>query len=96
MSRGLAEKAFRKARDDGARLKDLIAGAKSYAAHAAARGDPRFVKHPATWLNAHCWLDELGPPAEREKKRWEKRLEEERAREERERRKAAENSGGDS
>ena len=68
MSRGPAEKAFRKARDDGARLEDLIAGAKSYAAHAAAGGDPRFVKHPATWLNAHCWLDEPDPPPKREQK----------------------------
>ena len=58
--------------------------------HLANREDPRFVKHPATWLNAHCRLDEPDPQAKREKKWWEKRLEEERAREARERRRAAE------
>jgi hypothetical protein len=21
--------------------------------------DPQFIKHPATWLNAKCWLDEV-------------------------------------
>ena len=64
--------------------------------HLANRGDPRFVKHPATWLNAHCRLDEPDPQAKREKKWWEKRLEEERAREARERRRAAEKNDSSS
>lgn len=27
--------------------------------------DPRFTKHPATWLQGKCWLDEPGPAAAR-------------------------------
>ena len=73
----------------------MIAGAKRYAAYAAARGEPRFVKMPATWLNAHCWLDELEPVPQPERKWWQKRLEEERAREARERRETAEMDTGD-
>jgi hypothetical protein len=40
----------------------LIAGAKRYAIERAGE-DPKFTKHPATWLNAGCWEDEaLGTP----------------------------------
>lgn len=39
---------------------DLITGAARYAT--ARRGeDPKFTKHPATWLNAGCWADEPDP-----------------------------------
>ena len=54
VSRGPAEEAFEKARAGGASLEELIAGAKRYAAQAACRGSPRFVKYPATWLNQKC------------------------------------------
>ncbi|MBY8974645.1 helix-turn-helix domain-containing protein [Rhodobacteraceae bacterium NNCM2] len=52
-----AEKAYRKAIDEGALPSDLIAGAMRYAAERDGE-DPRFTKHPATWLNKGCWEDE--------------------------------------
>jgi hypothetical protein len=44
----------------------LIEGAKRYAGERAGQ-DPKFTKHPATWLNGGCWEDEPpnasgGPP----------------------------------
>lgn len=56
IARGAAERAFAKAIKI-AKLDDLIAGAKRYAA-TVADSEPRFVAHPATWLNAKRWLDE--------------------------------------
>ena len=50
-----------KARNGGASLEDLIAGAKRYAAHVAPRQDPRYTKNPSTWLNQKGWLDEYEP-----------------------------------
>jgi hypothetical protein len=40
-----------------ATVDELLAGAMRYAAE---RGlsDPRYTKHPATWLNGGCWADE--------------------------------------
>jgi hypothetical protein len=35
----------------------LLAGARRYAAEREGQ-DPQFTKHPATWLNGACWLDE--------------------------------------
>lgn len=37
--------------------KVIIAAAADYAASPAAR-DPKYVKYPATWLNAGCWEDD--------------------------------------
>lgn len=37
---------------------DLLAGVKRYA---AANNEPKFTKHPTTWLNAGCWADETQP-----------------------------------
>ena len=55
-ARGDAEKAWAKAMREGADASVLIAAAKRY------RDDPLVIrgygKHPATWLNAKCWLDE--------------------------------------
>jgi hypothetical protein len=43
---------------------ELIAGAERYARLCRADGrEPRFIKHPATWLNGGCWSDELDPPS---------------------------------
>lgn len=54
-ARGAAVRAFNKAVDK-ADPRALIAAARLY------RDDPQvrrgFGKHPATWLNAECWLDE--------------------------------------
>lgn len=57
---GDAEKAWAKALREGADPQALITAAKRY------RDDPLVLrgygKHPATWLNAKCWLDEVTPP----------------------------------
>lgn len=37
---------------------ELIAGAERYAESVAAV-DPKFIKHPTTWLRAGCWSDEF-------------------------------------
>jgi hypothetical protein len=49
-----AEKAFTKARAPAA---ELVAGAKRYAIEREGQ-DPKYTKHPATWLNGGGWLDE--------------------------------------
>jgi hypothetical protein len=59
-----AEKAFDKAleRTDA---ETLLAGARCYAGDRAGQ-DPKYTKHPTTWLNKDCWADETatanGPP----------------------------------
>ena len=53
IAKGNARKAFKAARKK-APLADLIAGIKKYA---SAASDPKYIKHPATWLNGECWLD---------------------------------------
>ena len=62
VSRGAAERAFGTALRGGASLETLIEGAKRYAGQVAGK-ESRFIKHPATWLNGKCWLDEPDPPA---------------------------------
>lgn len=39
----------------------IVAGAHRYARERAGQ-DASFTKHPATWLNGQCWLDEPSPP----------------------------------
>jgi hypothetical protein len=39
------------------RSEALIAGAQRYAVERREQ-DPKYTKHPATWLNAGCWQDE--------------------------------------
>jgi len=56
VSRGSAARAYAKARKS-ASLEDLIAGRDRYAVEVAGR-DKELIKHPATWLNGKCWLDE--------------------------------------
>jgi hypothetical protein len=58
-ARGAAVRAFNKAIKK-ADPRTLIAGARLYA-KATAGIDPRYIKHPATWLNQECWLDEPTP-----------------------------------
>ncbi len=50
-------KAIRKA-DQG----EIIRGAMRYAAERDGQ-DPRFTKHPATWLRGECWADDPAPAA---------------------------------
>jgi hypothetical protein len=56
VGRGDALKAFEKALKI-ATPEQLHAGALRYAA-ARENEDPTYTKHPATWLNKQCWLDE--------------------------------------
>lgn len=56
--RGQAVKAYRTARKK-ADAETLLAGAQHYAEQRTDE-DPKFTKHPATWLNGECWLDEAG------------------------------------
>jgi hypothetical protein len=53
-----ARKAFAKAVANGTAVETLIAGAQRYAAERKDQ-DPKYTKHPATWLNGGCWEDEL-------------------------------------
>ncbi len=39
----------------------IIAGAREYARQSEGT-ESRFIKHPTTWLNGACWLDETPPP----------------------------------
>jgi helix-turn-helix protein len=57
-----ARRAYEAVRRKGkATAEELLSGAMRYAAEKA-REDPKFTKHPATWLNGQCWLDESAPP----------------------------------
>jgi hypothetical protein len=51
VGKGAARKAYRHALTRASH-DEILAGAKRY------RPDPGFIKHPTTWLNADCWLDE--------------------------------------
>jgi hypothetical protein len=57
VAKGAAERAWAKAVKAGADPVDVLAGAARYGQDRAAQ-DPKFTKHPATWLNGRCWLDE--------------------------------------
>jgi hypothetical protein len=52
-----ARKAFAKAVENGTTVETLIAGAQRYAVKRQGQ-DPKYTKHPATWLNGGCWQDE--------------------------------------
>jgi hypothetical protein len=52
-----ARKAFAVAIKRGVDPEVMIAGAKRYAVERNEQ-DPKYTKHPATWLNAGCWEDE--------------------------------------
>ena len=52
-----ARKAFAKAVENGTDAEALIAGAQRYAVERQGQ-DPKYTKHPATWLNGGCWEDE--------------------------------------
>jgi phage replication O-like protein O len=57
-SRGVAEKAFAQLNPSEELLRDMLT---SLALQVASGGwvDPQFVPHPASWLNAKGWLDEV-------------------------------------
>lgn len=56
VAKGAALRAYRAALKN-ATPDELLAGIRRYAAEVAGR-DPQFTKHPATWLNGRCWLDD--------------------------------------
>jgi hypothetical protein len=55
-----AEKAWNRALAEGADPQVLIDCAALYAMERKMQ-DPKFTKHPATWLNQRCWEDEPDP-----------------------------------
>jgi len=58
VSKGTARKAYTRIIESKvATVEQLKLGAMRYAA-SVAKHDPKFIKHPATWLNGECWLDE--------------------------------------
>jgi hypothetical protein len=55
-AKGSAKKAFKNALNRTT-AEEILAGVKRYAAECIGR-EAQFIKMPATWLNADCWLDE--------------------------------------
>jgi uncharacterized protein YdaU (DUF1376 family) len=60
VGKGQAERAYRAARKE-ADAATLLAGMSRYAAQRDGQ-DVQFTKHPATWLNGKCWLDQPAKP----------------------------------
>ncbi len=58
--KGQARRAFKGARKK-ADAETLLAGIRRYASEVAGE-DSSFTKHPSTWLNGECWLDEPPKP----------------------------------
>lgn len=69
-----ARRAFVKAVKAGTPAADIIEGACRYAAATAAAGtETRYIAHPATWLNAGRWSDDMQDAAPVELTPWEKK-----------------------
>ena len=69
-----ARRAFVKAVNAGTPAADIVEGAHRYAAATAAAGtETRYVAHPATWLNAGRWSDDMQDAAPVELTPWEKK-----------------------
>lgn len=67
-----ARRAFVKAVKAGTNPADIVEGARRYAdATAAAGTETRYVAHPATWLNAGRWSDDMQDAAPIERTPWE-------------------------
>lgn len=60
IAKGAARRAWDKAVAAAGGTQAVIDGAARYAIEAR-RLEPRFVKHPATWLNGECWTDQPMP-----------------------------------
>lgn len=56
-SKAAAQKAWPRAVERAGGTAPIIAGMARYARERAGQ-DPRYTKHPSTWLNAACWEDE--------------------------------------
>lgn len=69
-----ARRAFVKAVKAGTPAADIVEGAHRYAAATAAAGtETRYVAHPATWLNAGRWSDDMQDAAPVELTPWQKK-----------------------
>ncbi|WP_455112792.1 helix-turn-helix domain-containing protein [Rothia mucilaginosa] len=69
-----ARRAFEKAVKAGTAPADIVEGARRYAAATAAAGtETRFIAHPATWLNAGRWNDDMEDAAPVELTPWQKK-----------------------
>lgn len=58
IAKGSAEGAWEKAIKSGVDPQQLIEAATRYGV-LSSRTDPRYISHPATWLNGKRWLDEV-------------------------------------
>lgn len=56
VAKGAAKRMYQKA-VKGAKPEEILCGAQRYASERAGN-DPKFTKHPATWLHGECWTDE--------------------------------------
>lgn len=69
-----ARRAFEKTVKAGIATADIVEGARRYAAATAAAGtETRFIAHPATWLNAGRWNDDMEDAAPVELTPWQKK-----------------------
>ncbi len=64
-----ARRAFEKAVKNGADPRDIIDGARSFAAATAAK-EVTYIPYPASWLNAGGWMNEAGDIAPVERTPW--------------------------
>lgn len=64
-----ARRAFEKAVKNGADPRDIIEGARRFAAATAAKGKT-YIPYPASWLNAGGWMSETGDIAPAEHTPW--------------------------
>lgn len=64
-----AKRAFEKAVKNGADPREIIEGARSFAAATAAKGKT-YIPYPSSWLNAGGWMSEAGDIAPVERTPW--------------------------
>lgn len=67
-----ARRAFEKAVKNGADPREIIEGARRFAAATAAKGK-NYIPYPASWLNAGGWMNEAGDIAPVEPTPWQKK-----------------------
>lgn len=67
-----ARRAFEKAVKNGADPRDIIEGARRFAAATAAKGKA-YIPYPASWLNAGGWMNEAGDIAPVEPTPWQRK-----------------------
>lgn len=67
-----ARRAFEKAVKSGADPREIIEGARRFAAATAAKGKT-YIPYPASWLNAGGWMNEAGDIAPVEPTPWQKK-----------------------